>query len=169
MHYGGQAALSAGEGRQRSCEPAFGAGGVRAPVAAESSVYAVKDRRECSFLGYQARREDRQMKPEKAAALGAREFRTARADFGAAAERFWGRVVLATPLLTDAAFDDEERIISSFSSAADRLEVVINDLGLLHTVKRRYARRVDATLGRVLAHPALDRVVAGTLRCAGRG
>lgn len=116
------------------------------------------------------------MRPEKAFALSAPEFRAARAsalkgcgllylgdefcenllptraDLGAAAERFRGRVVLATPLLTDAAFDEVERIINSFSSAADRLEVVINDLGLLHTVKRRYARRVDATLGRVLAH-----------------
>ncbi|MBI4350192.1 MAG: hypothetical protein HY550_02030 [Elusimicrobia bacterium] len=115
------------------------------------------------------------MKAEKAVSMSAPEFRAARAsalkgggllylgdefcqnllpdrdDFGAAAEKF-GRVVLVTPLLADAAFDEAERIIDRFSSAPEKLEVVVNDLGLLHTVKRRYAKRVDVALGRVFAH-----------------
>ncbi len=116
------------------------------------------------------------MKTEKAVAISAPEFRgvraaalkgfdllylgdefcqnllPARTDFGAAAEKFKGRVILVTPLLTDAVFDEMERVITSFSSAKNRLEVVVNDLGLLHTVKRRYALRVNVTLGRLFAH-----------------
>lgn len=74
-----------------------------------------------------------------------------RADFLNAAEKFRGRVVLVTPLLTDAVFDEMERIITSFP-AGGKLEVVVNDLGLLHTAARRYAGRVSVTLGRVFAH-----------------
>jgi len=75
-----------------------------------------------------------------------------RADFFAAAEKFKGRVVLVTPLLTDEVFDEMEQIITSFSSSRNRLEVVVNDLGLLHAVKRRYAGRVDVALGRLFTH-----------------
>lgn len=114
------------------------------------------------------------MKTEKAIALSAPGFRAARAsalkgfdllylgdefcqnllparaDFSAAAGKF-GRVVLVTPLLTDEVFDEMEKIITAFSSAKNRLEVVVNDLGLLHTLKRRYSLRVDLSLGRLFA------------------
>lgn len=116
------------------------------------------------------------MKKEKAVAMSAPEFRAARpsalkgfgllylgdefcqnllpsrADFLNAVEKFGGRVVLVTPLLTDAVFDEMERIITSFPAGGERLEVVVNDLGLLHTAARRYAGRVSVTLGRVFAH-----------------
>ncbi|OGR51613.1 MAG: hypothetical protein A2049_09925 [Elusimicrobia bacterium GWA2_62_23] len=73
-------------------------------------------------------------------------------DFALALAKFPGRVALVTPLLTDAAFDSVEEIIKAQSSPRRRLEVVVNDLGLLHTLKTRYARRVLVSLGRVFAH-----------------
>lgn len=72
-------------------------------------------------------------------------------DFALALRKFPGRVVLVTPLLTDAAFDNAEEILKAHSSAR-RLEIVVNDLGLLHTLKTRYSRRALVSLGRVFAH-----------------
>jgi hypothetical protein len=73
-------------------------------------------------------------------------------DFALALEKFPGRVALVTPLLTDAVFDVVEEIIKRRSSPRRRLEVIVNDLGLLQTLKTGYARRVTVSLGRVLAH-----------------
>jgi hypothetical protein len=73
-------------------------------------------------------------------------------DFALALRKFPGRVLLVTPLLTDAAFDSVEEIIKAHSSPRRRLEIVVNDLGLLHTLKARYSRRVLVSLGRVFAH-----------------
>jgi hypothetical protein len=73
-------------------------------------------------------------------------------DFSLALRKFPGRVVLVTPLLTDAAFDAVEEIVKAHSSPRRRLEIVVNDLGLLHTLKARYSRRVLVSLGRVFAH-----------------
>lgn len=127
------------------------------------------------------------MKMEKALAMSAPEFRAARApalkgfdllylgdefcqnllparaDFGAAVESFKGRVVLVTPLLTDEVFDEMEKLITCFSGPKKRLEVVVNDLGLLHTVRRRCSRRVNITLGRLFTHrvKAMPPVFAG--------
>jgi hypothetical protein len=116
------------------------------------------------------------MKPETAMALGAPGLRAAQqprlagrgllylgdefcqnllpsaAEFAGAVKRFKGRVVLVTPLLTDDVFDAVEEIIKANGSPAVKLEVVINDLGLLHTVRKSYSRLVRVTLGRVLAH-----------------
>lgn len=73
-------------------------------------------------------------------------------DLKRAGKLFRGRTVLVTPLLSDAAIDKVERLLRSFSSAKNRLEVVVNDLGLLHLLRARYAARVSVTLGRVFAH-----------------
>lgn len=73
-------------------------------------------------------------------------------DFSAALGKFSGKVVLVTPLLTDAALDSVEEIIKEHASPRRRLEVVVNDLGLLHTVRKRYADRVAVSLGRVFGH-----------------
>jgi hypothetical protein len=75
-----------------------------------------------------------------------------RRDFDSAASNFDGRVVLVTPLLTDTVFDEVERIIRRHASRTRRLEVVANDLGLLHILRQRYAGRVDVSLGRVFGH-----------------
>lgn len=74
------------------------------------------------------------------------------ADFREALRKFPGRVVLVTPLLTDAAFDSVEEIIREHASPRRRLEVVVNDLGLLHVIRKSYADRVLVSLGRVLGH-----------------
>lgn len=116
------------------------------------------------------------MKPEKALALSGPAFRRAKPaalkgygalylgdefcqnllpsaeDLGLALDAFNGRAVLVTPLLTDEVFDGVETLIRRFSSARRRLEVVVNDLGLLHTLRTAYPRRVMVSLGRVLGH-----------------
>lgn len=116
------------------------------------------------------------MKPAKALALSAPAFRKAgpaalrgydtlylgdefcqnllpsAGDLGLALETFKGRAALVTPLLTDEVFDGVETLLRRFSSTKRRLEVVVNDLGLLHTLRGAYARRVSVSLGRVLGH-----------------
>jgi len=76
----------------------------------------------------------------------------AAADFDAAVARFPGRVVLVTPLLGDEVFDEVERIVARRGARRGRLEVVVNDLGLLHHLRRRHAARVSVSVGRVLGH-----------------
>ena len=73
-------------------------------------------------------------------------------DFEQALKKFKGCVVLVTPVLTDEVFDEVERIIKKFASPKNKLEIVANDLGLLHTVRKKYCARVNVTLGRVLGH-----------------
>lgn len=73
-------------------------------------------------------------------------------DLGLALETFKGRAALVTPLLTDEVFDAVELLLRRFSSQKWKLEVVANDLGLLHTLRGAYARRVTVSLGRVLGH-----------------
>ena len=58
-------------------------------------------------------------------------------DLERAEKLFSGRTVLVTPLLSDAAIDRAERLLRAFSSAKKRLEVVVNDLGLLHLLRAR--------------------------------
>ena len=73
-------------------------------------------------------------------------------DFERALKTFNGRVVLVTPLLTDEIFDEVERIIKKLASPKSKLEIVANDLGLLYTIRKKYAARVNVTLGRILGH-----------------
>lgn len=73
-------------------------------------------------------------------------------EFSRARRAFAGRVVLTTPLLTDAALDSVLRIVDANASAREPLEVVVNDLGLLCELRRRRAGRVRASLGRVFGH-----------------
>lgn len=115
------------------------------------------------------------MKPEKALALSAPAFRLASPaslrgyrtlylgdefcqnllpsaeDLGLALEAFKGRAVLATPLLTDEVFDRVETLLRKFSTARRPLEVVVNDPGLLHTL-RGGSLPARVSLGRVLGH-----------------
>ncbi len=73
-------------------------------------------------------------------------------DFACAVDAFGGRVVLVTPLLTDAAFDSVEEIVEAHASPRRPLELVVNDLGLLHAARARWARSVRPSLGRVFMH-----------------
>lgn len=73
-------------------------------------------------------------------------------DLERALEIFPGRVVLVTPLLTDTGIDALERLIIRCSSAKARLEIVVNDLGFLHLIRKSYSRRVRVTLGRIFGH-----------------
>jgi hypothetical protein len=73
-------------------------------------------------------------------------------DLEHARKIFKGRPVLVTPLLTDTGIDAVERLILGAASQKDRLEIVVNDLGLLHLIRERYAKRVRVALGRIFGH-----------------
>ena len=73
-------------------------------------------------------------------------------EFGRALKLFKKRVVLATPFLTDRRFGNIEAIIRKYSSEETPLEIVANDLGLIHLVRQKYAPRARVALGRILGH-----------------
>ena len=72
------------------------------------------------------------------------------AQFGRALETFKKPVILATPFLTDSSFPDIEAIIRKYGTRKNKLEIVANDLGLIHLVTEKYAAKVRVSLGRVL-------------------
>ena len=74
------------------------------------------------------------------------------AEFGRALKLFKKRAVLVTPFLTDRRFRNIEAIIRGYSGAEDPLEIVANDLGLIHLVRKKYAAKVRLSLGRILSH-----------------
>ena len=71
------------------------------------------------------------------------------ADFSRAVKVFKKSVVLVTPFLTDRHFGDIEKIIKAHSGG-DKLEIVANDLGLIHLVRKKHASRARISLGRIL-------------------
>lgn len=72
-------------------------------------------------------------------------------DFSRAAKVLKKRVVLVTPFLTDRCFGGIEKIIRAHSGG-EKLEIVANDLGLIHLVGKKYASKVALSLGRVLGN-----------------
>lgn len=74
------------------------------------------------------------------------------AEFAQAVKDFNGRVVLVTPLLTDDVFDKVEEIVKAHARPRRKLEIVVNDLGLLHTARTRYRGLISVALGRIFAH-----------------
>lgn len=72
-------------------------------------------------------------------------------DFSRAVKVFGKRVVLVTPFLTDRCFGNIEKIIRA-NSGGEKLEIVANDLGLIHLVGKKYASKVTLSLGRVLGN-----------------
>lgn len=60
-------------------------------------------------------------------------------------------VALTTPLLTGNALAAVEAVLRAHPAGKDKLEVVANDLGLIHLAARKYAGKVTLSLGRVLA------------------
>jgi hypothetical protein len=74
------------------------------------------------------------------------------AEFGLALKTFKKRVVLVTPFLTDRAFKGIEAIIKKYSGRKEKLEIVANDLGLIHLVGKKYSSVARLSLGRVLGN-----------------
>jgi hypothetical protein len=72
------------------------------------------------------------------------------AEAAALRKEFGGKIVLATPLLTDDALARVKKLLK-IVSAGGPAEVIANDLGLLE-VLRRARSRVEISCGRILAH-----------------
>lgn len=81
------------------------------------------------------------------------------AEFGRALKIFKKPVALLTPFLTDELFPDIETIIKKHAGKKNRLEIVANDLGLVHLAAKKYSAVTSLSLGRLLADflsPAAD-------------
>ncbi len=74
------------------------------------------------------------------------------AEFGRALKLFKKRVILVTPFMTDPFIRKAEAVIREYAAVDERLEIVANDLGLIHLVRQKYAAKVQLSLGRVLGH-----------------
>ncbi|MCX5785596.1 MAG: hypothetical protein NTX59_07895 [Elusimicrobia bacterium] len=73
-------------------------------------------------------------------------------EFGRALKTFKKRVVLVTPFLTDRSFRGIEAIIRKYSGRDGRLEIVANDLGLIHLIREKYSSKAQISLGRILGN-----------------
>lgn len=60
-------------------------------------------------------------------------------------------VALSTPLLTGDALKAVEAVLRAHPAGKEKLEVVANDLGLIHLAAKKYSGKVSLSLGRVLA------------------
>lgn len=76
-------------------------------------------------------------------------------EFGRALKTFKKRVVLVTPFLTDRLFKSIEAIIRKYSGGDGPLEIVANDIGLIHRVREKYASKARLSLGRILGNMLL--------------
>lgn len=61
------------------------------------------------------------------------------------------RAVLVTPLLTEPSLKKVELLIKTWPAARGKLEIVANDIGLVHLAAKKYGAKVSLTAGRVLA------------------
>lgn len=73
------------------------------------------------------------------------------AEFGRALKAFGKPVVLVTPFLTDQLFPGLEAIIRKYADKKNKLEIVTNDLGLIHLAAKKYSAVTGLSLGRLLA------------------
>lgn len=69
----------------------------------------------------------------------------------AAAAAFEGKLILATPLLTEAGLAAVKKILRAFGGKR-RLEVIANDLGLLEFLRGNCKGAVEISCGRILTH-----------------
>ncbi len=67
------------------------------------------------------------------------------------AAAFKGRVILATPLLTEAGLAAVKKILQAVREKR-RLEVIVNDLGLLEVLRARFRDEIAVSCGRILTH-----------------
>lgn len=72
------------------------------------------------------------------------------AEFGRALKTFGKPIVLVTPFLTDSLFGNIEAIIRKYADKMKKLEIVANDLGLLHLAAKKYSEVTKLSLGRLL-------------------
>lgn len=61
------------------------------------------------------------------------------------------RVVLVTPFLTEPSLKKVEMLIKSWPASRGKLEIVANDIGLIHLAAKKYKAKVALSAGRVLA------------------
>jgi len=72
------------------------------------------------------------------------------AEFGRALKAFGKPVVLVTPFLTDSLFGNIEAILRKYADKKNKLEIVANDLGLIHLAAKKYPLVTKLSLGRLL-------------------
>ncbi len=65
---------------------------------------------------------------------------------------FGGRVLLATPLLTDDALDRVRALLRLYLREGRALEVIANDVGLLETLRSSFRGKFKVSCGRLLAN-----------------
>jgi len=64
---------------------------------------------------------------------------------------FKGRIILATPMLTEAGLAAVKKILLA-AGKSRRLEVIANDLGLLELLRARFKGKAAVSCGRILTH-----------------
>ena len=65
---------------------------------------------------------------------------------------FKGRLILATPMLTEADLSAVKKLLKLLTGKRAPLEVIVNDLGLLETLRSGFKGKVKVSCGRILAH-----------------
>jgi len=74
------------------------------------------------------------------------------ATLAAVRREFSGPLILATPVLTQKDLKAALALIRACAGKKGRLEVVVNDLGLLEVLRSRFRGKVRVSCGRILAH-----------------
>lgn len=74
------------------------------------------------------------------------------ADFSAAGKLTGRAPVLVSTLLTDPAFGRWEKLLAECAKKAPGTEVVVNDIGLLYFIDKKYRGRFRLTLGRLMTY-----------------
>ena len=65
---------------------------------------------------------------------------------------FKGRLILATPMLTEADLSDVKKLLKLLAGKKTQLEVIVNDLGLLEVLRSGFKGKVKVSCGRILSH-----------------
>ena len=74
------------------------------------------------------------------------------AELRALKKKFAGKIILATPPLTEAGFGRAEALAAGWIASEDRPELIVNDIGLLSVLLQRYAAgRLRVSIGRFLS------------------
>lgn len=74
------------------------------------------------------------------------------AEAGAVSAAFPGKIVLATPLLTDDGLDKVRTLLRLNARSGRELEVIANDLGLLEVLRSSFRGKFKISCGRLLAN-----------------
>ncbi|MFC1855594.1 hypothetical protein ACFL2A_03515 [Thermodesulfobacteriota bacterium] len=65
-------------------------------------------------------------------------------------------LVLVTPWVTDSGLETAQKLIAKFLEDEDKLEVLVNDFGLLKLINDEFKGKVTVTLGRLLSNQRRD-------------